>query len=177
MKRPNLKTIKKQITNEEIIIFNEVLSKSTGVKGTKLVYAIARTINNLKPVVEALSIDSCIPKSKELKEYEQSLSDIAIKYSEGKTKMLNGREVYDFPWKDDNDSRRKQYEEEVLKLRDKYKTEIENRIKDENEYLAFLKEEFSEDINNYFYKVSYEDLETCDVPESLKFILPYIIND
>lgn len=183
MKRPDFKTLEPSIRNIDIINLHAELSEAQGMKGTALIYAVSRTIAKLKPLVEAMGIDKCIPQSEKFKEFNKELHEIHKKYSDEKMKMLprpDGKgmaEVYEFPWtgNNDNDVKRKAWMTEVEKLRKKYKDAIDEREKEIQEYNNFLQEPFPEMINDYLHKISKEKIEGCEVPESLRDALFYIV--
>lgn len=177
MKKPDFKQLKKVITNNDVLIIHNQLSEIEGIKGTKLIYAISRSIDKLAPVVKALSMDECIPKSNELLEYEKEMSKIAYEYSKGKSKNIGNTTVHAFPWDDgSNNNLKEEYDNKVAEVKEKYKETLIDRTESEKEYFSFLLEPFSENIDDYFHKISYEDLEKCEVPTNIKFVLTYLIN-
>jgi hypothetical protein len=182
MKRPQLKQLKYEVTNHDVLDLYSKILNAQGLKGTPLIYAVSRTIAKLRPVVDALSDEKCIPESEAHRTFTKELHDIHKKHSGGKMKTTTSNdgytvEVYDFPWlsSKDHEQARQQWMSETKKLKEKFREAISEREKEIKEYNEFLNEAFPESLSDYIHLIKEEKLGGCTVPESIRDVLHYIV--
>ncbi len=158
MKKPVVKRDRK-LTNLEILQLHAELKALRNVPGVKLNYAIARTLQNLKPLVEAYSQDQLIPKSEEFIKYENELKKAYEQFaSKGsgapKTKILvtpqGEMESLDI------DINSEEVKEARAKLQLKYTKAIEERKAQISEYNDWLGMECEDDYK--IWKVDYSEM-------------------
>ncbi len=177
MKRPNFKNLKTELTNQDVINLHSVLNTVKGLQGTKLVYAVGRTIDKLNPVVAAMAQDKCIPKQKAFKEYEKELQDLHVKYSKGKYRKTEGGAVHVFPWDEGGaEKEHKSWMDERMKLEDKFKDAIEERMQQGQDYDEFLFEPFPEKLDDFIHKIQEDELDKCVVPEEMRQVIGLLVN-
>jgi hypothetical protein len=165
MNKPEIKKNSK-LTNLEVLQLHADLKALKIVPGIKLNYAIARTIQNLKPLAEAYSIDLLIPKSEAFLRYEEALRKAYADLSASggtrpKTRIVQtpGGEYETF----DIDIN----SEEAILLRAKLQMEhsqaIEGRKADVKEYNEWLISECKDKFR--IYKVSLSEMPQHELPD------------
>ncbi len=123
-----------KITKEKAVDLFNSLNDVGSLQGVKFAYAIARNINILKPEVEA--IQKAIEPNNDFKEYNEKRVELAEKYSvkvDGKAKVENGQYVLE----NEDD-----FKKEFKLLKDKYKSVIDARQRQQDEFEEMIKEEF-----------------------------------
>ncbi len=184
MKRPNLKSLKKaklELTNQDVVNLHQVLNSIKGLQGTKLVYAVGRTIDKLNPVVKRMAQDECIPKSEAFKKYEQALHELHKKYSGGKTRQTEAGTYFLFPWDIEEDipdaveKKREKWLKEREELQEKHIKAVEEREQQLQDYFEYMEEPFSEDLGDFTHKISEEDLDKCTVPETMRQVIGLLV--
>ncbi len=147
MKKPEVKKDRK-LTNLEVLQLHAGLKNLHSVPGIKLNYAISRTIQNLKPLVEAFDQDKLIPKTDGFKKYESELRKAYEVLSSGgkgkpKTRIIqtpNGEvETLNI------DINGEEAKEIRARLQEEYFDVIESRKADAKEYNEWLHQECEEE--------------------------------
>jgi hypothetical protein len=159
MKQVEIKKDVTKITNGEVLARYRALLNINGVKGTKLLYAIHRNKQILKPYAEAFDDKELIPISEALIKHNDAVSAIYKKYADDgkggfklKTIMDNGTPVqaYDI---DINDPKIKK-EVDALAKKNNAEKLIEERNKDIKDYNEFLLAPCEEQIKTFYIPVS-----------------------
>jgi hypothetical protein len=156
MKKPEIKKDRK-LTNLEVLQLHAGLKNLRAVTGLKLNYAISRTIQNLKPLVEAYDQEKLIPKGEAFKKYEQELRKEYEKLASAgggkpKTRIMqtaNGEFEtldIDFNGVDAINVR--------ASLQQEYAEAIEQRKADVKEYNDWLNEECGDDVKLHKIQLS-----------------------
>lgn len=185
MKKPKLKDVSSKPTNGDILtLYTILITGEKNAKGTKLVYALSRTIGKLKPVAEALSREKCIPESDTYKDYLKKLDELNQKSSNGKIVVVGDRQHYDFPWFYDPAKyagAQQVHTAAFEKLKATFKEAIDERDSQIKEYNEFLNEEFGKDegveFGDYLHLISKEDADSCEMPDSLRTVIYHIIKE
>jgi len=142
--------IKKGLTKLDVFEIYENLLKAIKVfSGKKILYAINRNINYLKPIIKAMQQVTIIPKSDEFMKYEKELTEGYEKLAtqpDGTIKKISD------PTGERLDINYYSLEAQELRntLEKKYRKAIEDRKKDLKEFDEFLNDEFSEQLNLFY---------------------------
>lgn len=147
--------MKLKTTNRDIIGLYNTL-ESLNYKGVKFAYTIARNIKSLKPLMESMDKALAIPK--EFIEYDKLRVDLAKRHAD---KDENGKpkvEKNNFVIKDV-----KAFDEEINALQEKYKTVIDARQKQLDEYKVFQDEEVEVEVFPISQMLLPEDITTKEL--------------
>jgi len=158
MKKPQVKKDRK-LRNIEVLQLYNALKSLKGVQGIKLVYAINRTVNWLKPVVEAFSQEELIPMPSEFQKYQRELREFyekSVTTQDGIKKLKtvfapDGTPVEQL----DVDFKDPVVIAGRVALDKKYDEVIREYQKEIDEYNQFLNKECEEEIKFYIIPLAY----------------------
>jgi len=165
MKKPEVKKDRK-LTNLEIIRLYSDLKNLKSAPGIKLNYAIVRTTQSLKPLVEAYDQERLIPKSESFQEYESAIKKAyetiaSAGTGKPKTRIVQTQQgEYETLDIDLNGDEAKQAR---AKIQEEFYDAIEERKSDVKEYNEWLEKECEDEYN--IHKVSVSEMpqnETTD---------------
>ena len=145
MKKPEIKR-HSRLTNRQVIELFNSLSNLKGVTGKKVLFAISRTLESLRPIAMALDHSKLIPKSEAFSEYE---NEIRIEVAAAKEKLI--QENPNSPALIQTDSGVELRADSFIalsilkRLKEKHKTAIEQYSKDVAEFNQFLENECEEE--------------------------------
>ena len=158
-----------KLTRQEILNLNQALSSVGNLTGVRFAYAVARSLDKLKPEIEAIRKAST-PKENFVK-YDQERVELAKNYAikvDGKpqTIVLEGREQYKI-----QDAEGFNKELEALKV--KHKEAIDEQTKREKDIMEILKEPVEIELHMVDFKYVPQEIST----QQMAGILPIVRED
>jgi hypothetical protein len=173
MKKPEIKKNRK-LRNVEVMELYHALKGVKGLQGIKLVYAVNRTVNWLKPIVEAFAQEELIPMPEDINKYQKELREFyerIAKAEDGSRKLktiINNDgmpvELLDIDFNNPfNINGKAEIDKKYDKAIKDYQTEIEK-------YNLFLDKECEEEIRLYSIPLAYAP----DNKEQFDIVAPLI---
>jgi len=156
MNKPEIKKYRK-LTNLEVLQLHHDLKSLKAVPGIKLNFAIARTLQSLKPLVEAYDQEKLIPKSKDFLQFEEEIKDgYTALASEGgkkpKTKIVQSPageyETLDF------DINGERAQELRTNLKKKFEKALDDRTHQVTDYNNWLNQECEDEYRVFMVRLS-----------------------
>lgn len=173
MKKPNLKEAlkPKKMKNRDVynLYFNlKYLLENKKLKGLYLLNCVTTTVEDLQPIINRLSPESCIPLTEKYEEFRKAMFEFYKEVSNDKKKKItlpngNEAEVWDF---DENDT---SIQERKQSLIDQYQEEINSREQDEKEWNEFMDEDFEGNLP--LKKINIEKLSDDSIPDQYDYFL------
>lgn len=161
-----------KVRKSELWNMRKIIESYPKGKYAKFNHAVSK---NLRLIKEAIwHLEDSIQPEKELREFEKEKRELAIRFSkkEGGAPMTvptpDGGQRYLI-----EDARQKEFDQEFEKLKEKYKTVLDTRDEQMDEYSQYLRE--SEEIN--FHLINLEDVPDDLSPLEREPIVDWIIEE
>lgn len=173
MKKPQIKKERK-LRNIEVLQLYHGLKNLKGLTGIKLVYAVNRTMNWLKPIAEAFAQEELIPMPEGFKKYQQELRELyekSVTSEDGtrKVKTVLNQDGMPVETLDVNFNDPKVISGKAA-IEKKYSAAIKEYQKDIDEYNQFLNKECEEEVKLCLIPLAYAP----DKKEQFDVVAPLI---
>ncbi len=133
------------------------LVRKPKVDGLRIIYNVNKNINALPALVKELLPDVMVAKKPEYLAYEAEMKSLYAKVSEGKTKEVNGQQMYDLEGKE------AEFQKEALKINKKHEASLTERNKQIKEYQEFLEKDFEGELKWYTFTLDELEERNADI--------------